>query len=256
MTKQRIYFLSSIICAFLIFALSNIDIDMDLKNRFANVSSQHLLGTNHLGQDLLQLTIHGICNSLILAVLIIFSALIASVLILYTRHKYRVFDYLFETINIILIAIPGVIVSILLLMRYNNAVLSVFVTSVLVVLPIINRQINDLITNIIKQPYVASAQVAGLSDIHIFKKYILLNIKTEIISLLIAMIARIILVEGTLSWLGLGYGKSVISIGTLIFQARPYMLTHPILLLAPTITMIIFIVMINYVTKTKDVAVT
>jgi peptide/nickel transport system permease protein len=88
--------------------------------------------------------------------------------------------------------------------------------------PGMTRLIRGETKRIINLPYLDAAKMSGLSDINLMVRHIMPNLKAQIYVALIFSLGNVIILEASLSFLGLGLGPDVATWGNLIAQSREY----------------------------------
>jgi len=210
-------------------------------------SSQHLLGTDNLGRDMLSRIIYGARLSMIVG----FSATALSIVIStiigittgffggkYDMIMQRLVDawMCFPALVVLIVAVsvigPGMwqIISILGL-RYG-------ITG--------SRIIRGATLSVKENMYVRAANAIGASTLRLLVRHILPNIMAPIIILFTTRIATIILAEASLSFLGLGIPPPAPSWGGMLSgTGREYMLIAPMMALIPGLALTIVVYGIN-----------
>lgn len=185
----------------------------------------HLLGTNHMGQDVYSMIIYGIRTSLQVALI---SSLISGVLGVLIGGVAGYFGgkvdlVISETINAFLM-VPTFFLIMLIIALFGNSI-----TNVMIVIGITNWPGNAKLMraqalSLRERTFVKSAIAMGETNSQILFKYILPNGIFPVVANTTRGMAGAILTEASLSFLGLG-DPSIISWGQMIYAGKNYITT-------------------------------
>jgi len=93
--------------------------------------------------------------------------------------------------------------------------------------------------------YIAAAQAAGASRVHILVREVLPNIANHLVVVATLEMALAILLEAALSFLGLGVPPPLPSWGLMIAEAKEYMFFSPWVIMTPGIALFVLMLGIN-----------
>ena len=131
------------------------------------------------------------------------------------------FDILIIRLIEIFRSIPNLFLVLILLTLFNSSgYWNVIFIIALIRWPVITRHLRAEILNIKEENYIHSARSIGLSDPKIFKKYILPLTVSPIIIATAFGFSSAILLESTLSFLGIGVPLDQVSWGSILREAR------------------------------------
>lgn len=205
--------------------------DQDVSNRFqppfwhSDGNPDHILGTDHVGRDLLSRLIYGARISLsvgIFAVLIaasigIFLGLLAGY---YMGTVDAVISYLID----MMMSFPYVLLAMALVATLGASFRNVFIVLGLTSWPLYARVIRAEVLRIKEMDYIQSARAVGMNDIRIILSEVVPNLFNSIIVICTVQTAAMIISESFLSFLGLGVQPPVPSWGGMLSEGRAYML--------------------------------
>jgi len=226
--------------------------DQDISRRLINPiwgakSSWHnVLGTDAFGRDYLSRVIHGARVSMIVGIVAPLIAAVIGSLIGMIGGYYggRVDAVVMYLINAKL-ALPGLVVALSLVSVFGGEVfVLVLVLAFLfwdryaIVLRTVTQQIRA-------QEFVTAAEAVGCSVPRIILTEILPNVMNQIIVILTLEMAIAILIEATLSFLGLGIQPPTPTWGNLIAEGRNFMFFKPYLVTIPGICLFFLAIAIN-----------
>lgn len=209
-------------------------------------SSEHLFGTDQLGRDVLSRVIKGSQISIGIALAaIVVSGLLGVVLGMASGFYQGVFDTVLMRIADVQLAFPPILLAIAVI-----AVLGPSVRNLVLVLGVTGwvtyaRVVRAETLVIGNGEFVLAARAMGMSDMRIMLFHILPNLVPSGIVVLTTQVARVIITEASLSFLGLGVPVTTPTWGGMLSDAQAYMTTAPWLATIPGVVMMLTILAIN-----------
>lgn len=182
----------------------------------------HLLGTNHMGQDIYSMIIYGVRTSLRVAVI---SALISGVLGVLIGGVAGFFGgkvdtFVSELINVFMM-LPSFFLILLIIALFGNSITNVMVVIGITTWPSNAKLMRAQALSLRQRTFVKSAEAMGETKLQILFKYILPNGIFPVIANTTMGMSNAILTEAGLSFLGLG-DQSIISWGQMIYTGKQY----------------------------------
>jgi len=182
----------------------------DQNTMFARPSLDHPLGTDQLGRDMLSRIIHGSRISLAVGVSSVLLALFAGVPLGLIAGFYggRIDSLIMRAMDLIL-AFPIYLLAIILMIIFTPTAgligtIKVVGAIAIVRIPIYARLVRGSVLSIKEKEYIESCRALGQTDPVILARHVLPNCLAPIIVTTTLGIATSIIVEATLSFLGLG----------------------------------------------------
>jgi ABC-type dipeptide/oligopeptide/nickel transport system permease subunit len=182
----------------------------DQTQTFASPSWDHPLGTDQLGRDMLSRVIHGSRISLLVGVSSVLLALFVGVPLGMMAGYYggRIDSVVMRTMDLIL-AFPIYLLAIILMVIFTptaGLIGTMKVTGAIAIvrIPIYARLVRGSVLSIKEKEYVEACRALGVRDPWILFRHVLPNCLAPIIVTTTLGIATAIIVEATLSFLGLG----------------------------------------------------
>ena len=201
---------------------------------FLSWRTDHWLGTDHLGRDVLSRVLWGARNSLFSALLSTLLAAGVGIVVggaaggaggLLDRVLMRTVD--------ILLAFPGLLLALVLVVVFGagqwQAALAV---GSALSLPL-SRLVRASVLTVRSEPYLDSARAVGAGPIRIVVLYIFPNIIDQLISHLTVVFSWSLLNMSAMDFLGVTGSLSTVSWGRMISEGRPYLREAPSIALVP-----------------------
>ena len=172
-------------------------------------SSDHLLGTNDLGQDIFSELVFGTRVSLFIGVLSsLIVTLIGSVLALTSGYYGGWWDRLVVAITDIAMAIPSLPLTMLLIAYLQSGIFSLIIAMSITAWTGTTRILRSRVKQICELPYIKIEKTMGVSTPVILFKHILPNLKDILLTRMALSVSSAMMTESGLSFLGLGtYGQ-------------------------------------------------
>ena len=211
-------------------------------------SMTHILGTDHLGRDVLSRSIHGSRVSLWVGTSVVLLAggfgVIMGLMAGYLGGRTDAFIMRWIDTQV---AFPG-----LLLALISLSVIGPSLTTVVVVLSlngwmVYGRMTRSAVLSIKQSPYVEAAEIVGGRWPRIIFRHILPNLTSPLLTLAILEFARIVLAEAALSFLGLGIQPPATSWGLDVAVGKNYMFMAWWLVTVPGCAIGVMVLAINLV---------
>ena len=196
--------------------------------RLKNPNFVNFFGTDHLGRDVLARVVYGYRTSLITSSLaVIISLIIGGTIGLLAAYYKGLLDRIIMRFMDILFAFPILLLAIGIIAVIGPSIWSASIAIAIVYTPIFSRLIRGPALVICQTEYVESAISIGASDLRIIVYHILPNITSVILVQSSLLLSAAILVEASLSFLGLGAQPPIPSLGLSLSEGRNFLLLSP-----------------------------
>lgn len=208
--------------------------------------SDHLLGTDQIGRDYLSRLIYGARISMLIGVLTVVTSSVIGVTLGIIGGFYggRADDIVMFLITCRL-SIPLILVALTVVALVGSSLTVVILTLGLLLwdrFAVVARTTTMGVRNL---DYIAAAQAAGASRVHILLREVLPNIANHLVVVATLEMALAILLEAALSFLGLGVPPPLPSWGLMIAEAKEYMFFSPWVIMTPGIALFVLVLGIN-----------
>lgn len=209
-------------------------------------TTANLLGGDNLGRDILSRLIYGARVSLIIALFAIaLAGSIGVVLGLFAGYAGGALDSLIMRIVDAFLAVPFILMALGFV-----AALGASVTNIILVMGITNwaryaRLVRGEVLSVKNRDFIALARIAGQPRWRIGLRHILPNVANSIIVLATLDLGRVIILESSLSFLGLGVQPPDVSWGLMLADGRAYMTVAWWLTVMPGLAILLSVLGLN-----------
>ncbi|WP_272678196.1 dipeptide/oligopeptide/nickel ABC transporter permease/ATP-binding protein [Providencia sp. PROV019] len=218
----------------------------DLVNRLLPAfSPDHLLGTDHLGRDILSRLLWGTRVSLLVGISATLIAAIFGTLIgLVAGYVgYRTDTLLMRCIDM-LMAFPYILLALAIVAVLGPGLLNALYAIALVNIPFFARNIRGLTVGLRDRDFIQAARLSGKNHLQVLLTEVLPNVLPIIVVTMSTTIGWMILETAGLSFLGLGTQPPNADLGSMLGQGRAQMFVAPHVALVPGI--MIFLIVISF----------
>jgi oligopeptide transport system permease protein len=211
-------------------------------------SSDHLLGTDTLGRDLLTRMMYGSRISLMVGFLATSVALVIGVIWgTVAGFSGGKTDAIMMRIVDTLYGIPFIILIILLMVIFGRNLILLFLAIGAVEWLTMARIVRSQVLNLSKQEFILSAEAMGVSKISIVFRHLIPNAMGPVIVYATLTVPQIMLLEAFLSFLGLGVQPPLSSWGLLIRDGAVSMEEYWWLLIFPSLAFSLTLFSLNFI---------
>ncbi len=209
---------------------------------FMPPSAEFPLGTDQLGRDMLSRVIWGARLSLYVGLVsVLVGVTVGGLWGVITAYFGGAADAVSQRVVDTLMALPPIILALSLMAALGQSLNNVILALVLLLTPTASRTLRSLVLSIRESPYVEAARAAGCSHWRVIALHVLPNTLATYIVLVTVNISYAIVVEASLSFLGLGAPAdepswgAMLTAGTQALEAAPWMFLFPGLAISLTV---------------------
>ncbi len=175
-----------------------------------------ILGTDQNGRDILSAIIYGSRVSLYIGIVgVLLTSLVGITLGLIAGYFGGKFDIIIMRIADIQLAFPSMLIALFLMGISGPSIRNILIALTLIGWVRYTRIVRGEVLSVREKEYVEAAKVIGFSNAVIILKQILPNVLTSIIVVSTLRVGSFIMIEATLSFLGVGVPISSPSLGML-----------------------------------------
>ena len=225
--------------------------DMDMLERRAPPSALHWLGNDGLGRDELARLIYGARVSLTVGLCApIIGITIGGALGMLAGYFRGRFETLVVGSMDVLLAFPPLILALAVTAYLGQSILNLTCILGVLGIPAFMRVARAATLTLARREFVIAAQALGATHARILLRELLPNVFLPLFAFFLLGVAVTIVVEGALSFLGLGVPPPISSWGSMIGEGRESLEVAPRLAFIPAVTMFLTVLSFNLVGDT------
>lgn len=220
-----------------------------LKNSFLEPGGKFFLGTDELGRDILSAIIYGLQISLYVGIAsTLLSVVVGFSLGLISGYYGGWVDTLIMRMADIQLSFPSILIALIIMSLWGDGVGKIIIAITIVSWVYYARTARGVVLTEKEKDYAQSAKALGMGSLAIIFKEIMPNVTAPIIVIATVRIAEAIILEATLSFLGLGVPITEPSLGSLISNGYQVLFSgYWWTSVFPGIVLVILIVSINLI---------
>ena len=220
---------------------------IDTPNRFVlPFSDNALLGTDHLGRDLLSRLLWGTQLSLAVGLAAAFIAgFFGALLGIVAGYLGGRTDSLIMRSVDILMAFPYILLALAIVAALGPGLMNALIAVAVVNIPFFARNVRGVAVTLAQADFIQSARLSGRSDISILVFELLPNVASVIIIAFSTTVGWMILETAGLSFLGLGSQPPQADLGSMLGEGRAALITNPHTSIIPGIMIFLIVMGIN-----------
>jgi peptide/nickel transport system permease protein len=209
-------------------------------------SLQHWLGTDNLGRDTLSRIIYGTRVSIMAGLVSVgFAAIVGTLMGLVAGYWRGWADDLLMRLADALWSFPGIVLALAIAAALGPGLVNAMIAIGIVFTPVFARLVRGSALSVRERDFVLAARVLGADDARIMRLHVLPNVMAPVIVQGSLMVALAIIVEATLSFLGLGVQPPEPSWGSMLKAASQYMQVSPWLSFFPGLAIFVTVLGLN-----------
>jgi ABC-type dipeptide/oligopeptide/nickel transport system permease subunit len=188
-------------------------------------TTAHLLGTDQVGRDLLSRMIYGGRVSLVIGVAaVLVSSSIGVLLGLAAGYFHARVDWTIMTLVNVMLTFPFVLLALAVIAVLGPSLVNMIIVLGIADLPLYARVVRAETLAIRAREFITAGRALGMSHPRIIFRQILPNLVSLIVVIATLQVARVIILESFLSFLGLGVQPPTPAWGNMLGEGRVYML--------------------------------
>ncbi|UES44382.1 dipeptide/oligopeptide/nickel ABC transporter permease/ATP-binding protein [Roseibium aggregatum] len=229
-----------------ILPLANPDVTAPADRLLPVLTEGHLLGTDHLGRDILSRLIWGTRISLAVGLsATIIAAFFGSLLGLVAGYAGGRTDTLIMRGIDMVMAFPYILLALAIVAVLGPGLLNALYAIALVNIPFFARNIRGITLGLSRREFVDAARLSGKSPVQILLLEILPNVLPVIVITMSTTVGWMILETAGLSFLGLGAQPPQADLGSMLGEGRKILFTAPHVSIIPGLMIFALVMSIN-----------
>lgn len=220
----------------------------DVINKLALPGPEHWLGTDGLGRDTLARLVHGARVSVTISVTAVAIGMVVGGFlgIIAGFFRGRTETVLMTIINIIL-AFPALVLLLVLLAFVGRSLVVISLIVGFLSIPIYTRVARATTLAVAEREFVRAARTMGAKNSRVLAREILPNVVLPVAAFGLVAMGVVIVLEGTLAFLGLSVQQPAPTWGGMIFDGKRYLNEAAHVVLIPSIAMFLTVLSLNLV---------
>jgi peptide/nickel transport system permease protein len=206
----------------------------------------YLLGTDYLGRDIVSRLIYGARISLVVSIsAVAFSAILGTTIGLVSGFFGGMIDSIFMRLADVQLAFPFILLAIAIVAVLGPSLQNIIIVMAITGWVIYARVVRAEILSLREKEFVIAAQAGGSSNGRIIIEHLLPNVIPQCIVIVTLEMARMIIMEAALSFLGLGIQPPTPTWGGMLADGRVYLTTSWWLATFPGLVIMLVVLGIN-----------
>jgi peptide/nickel transport system permease protein len=235
LVRNRIGFIGFVLCVLVLgsaalapYLATHDPYRQSIRERLQGPSERHLLGTDNFGRDLYSRILYGYRTSVATAVgAVALATLVGGLAGLTAAYFGGWTDRLIMRVMDVLLAFPIILLAIAVLAVLGPGSVNTGLAIGIVYTPIFARLARGPALTVLSWDYVSAARALGARAPRIVLRHVLPNIAAPLMVQVTLSLSTAILVEASLSFLGLGTQPPIPSLGLMLSDSRDYLLLSP-----------------------------
>lgn len=221
---------------------------LDFANILAAPTPEHWFGTDNFGRDIFSRVLYGGRTALVIGVMSSFLGSVAGGIIgVVSGYFSGRFDFVMQRFIDILLSFPIIVLAVVVVAMLGKFIvfgvdLNLVVAIAIPIVPKVARVVRSSSLSVREMPYIDAARAAGYSHFRIIFRHMAPNVFAPFIIMFAAFVAQAILLEASLSFLGLGVTEPTAAWGLMLsgnaadfYKEAPWMIIFPGLAISVTV---------------------
>ena len=218
---------------------------MDVANRLKPPGAEHILGTDTFGRDLLSRIVFGLQVSLYVGFAVAVIAMVFGMALGLVSAYAPILDTIIMRVCEAMMSIPSTLMAIALMAALGATTENVIISLSIIYIPTIAKVARASALSVKEMTYVEAIRSQGAGWPRILFKHIAPNVISPVIIQTTFIFASAIIVESSLSFLGVGVPAPAPSLGNILSEARSVIFNSWWMTLYPGLTMVLTVLGIN-----------
>jgi peptide/nickel transport system permease protein len=220
----------------------------DLPAALQTPNTSHWLGTDPIGRDTLSRIIFGTRTALIIGMIVVFLAcavggLLGTIAGFYGGVVHAVIMRIIDAF----MSFPMILLALVIASLLGNGMKNVIIALSVAMMPSYARLMCAQVLSVKENDYISASRSLGASNLRIMARHVVPNCLSSILVLITMNLGSVVLAEAGLSFLGIGITPPTPAWGSMINDAKQYLLRLPILSFAPGVALMLLVFAFNMI---------
>jgi peptide/nickel transport system permease protein len=217
-----------------------------LESYLPALSPGHILGTDPNGNDILSRLLNGGRSSLLIAVAVnLLGLVIGGTLGALSGYAGGILDTVIMRLLDVLIAFPSLVLTLAVAQALGPSMHNTILALAFFSIPAFARVARSAVLRLREQPFMAAAKICGTPVWRMLFKHLAPNIAPQLITFGMLGMGIVIIIEGALSFLGLGVPAPAPSWGNMVATGQLSLSATPMLVVWPSLALLITVLSFN-----------
>ncbi|OHD21882.1 MAG: glutathione ABC transporter permease GsiD [Spirochaetes bacterium GWB1_59_5] len=223
-----------------------VEMDVDHLLEGPSLATGHLFGTDEFGRDILSRIMKGTSISLIISIAATaLGAIVGTTMGTWAGYLGGLWDHWLMRVADVMFSFPSLLLAIFVMAILGEKTYNVIIAIGIVYIPQFARISRGAILTIKSSEFIKAARSNGASSTFILRKHLLPNILVPLIVQVSLSLSVAILLESSLSFLGLGVQPPAPSWGNMLSGARKVMVLAPWTAIYPGLAIVFLVLGFN-----------
>lgn len=215
---------------------------------FANAKAGYWFGTDELGRDILSRCLYGLQLTLGVAALgaVIGMTIGGTLGLVAGLSRGFVDDFIMALVDI-QIAVPFTLIALLAVALFGGDLQVLIAVLGIAYWEQCARITRGEVLRLREMPFIEAARASGAGNLRIAFRHIMPNLVSPLVVIFTINVSNIVLLESTLSFLGLGLRPPTATLGSMVGMGRDYLPTAPWIVAAPALMILLITFVIQMI---------
>lgn len=208
----------------------------------------HILGTDHLGRDFAVRLVYGTRNTLLIAGTgLLIAAITGTILGVLAGMSRGWMDSFIMFLVDVRLSVPSTIIGIVCASIFGSSKMTIVMIIGFTGFASFARLVRGQILQLREANFIECSQALGASKTRILFEHVLVNIASPLIINATMKLSSFILLESSLSFLGLGIQPPDVSLGVMVSAGRDYMINAWWLTMIPSLIIVVVVLAVSLI---------